>query len=565
MMKKMTIRTKLILGISTIVLLFAASFLVSLFLQKQRTELSSEIAFHRNILSHLQSLSETAIRVDDYGSYYMLEGDGKQTKYFDKYSAALKSMLEEAEAVKQMQLDPEQVKTFADFEADWSKYQKGNEDIFRQYRSGDIQKAQKDYANVPFDNTIQILRKVTGQLQADIEALENSSEAKEKLASTLNMWIIVAATVIGIGFALLLARRITAPILVVNRQLKEIAEGEGDLTRRITVRSNDEIGDLADSFNQMMGKLQRLIREVAQHAKQVAESSLTLRESSMQTSSASEHIAETCQEAATGAEKQAAGVSSGTIMMNEMAKAVLEIAGNAQNATVNAMDSSKQAKSGNESIQTAIGRMNSIQSTVASLDVSVRGLGMRSQEIGQIVTVITGLAAQTNLLALNATIEAARAGEAGRGFAVVASEVRKLADQSNQSAEQIAELIQSIQADTQHAIIAMKAGSDEVEAGSQEIRKAGEAFGQIMLAIDQVAGSIEEVSAATEQMAASTDEVVNTLNHITILSQEAASGTQNISAATEEQLASMEEITATSSTLLSLAEELQDLVSKFKV
>ncbi|BCJ86548.1 hypothetical protein skT53_15330 [Effusibacillus dendaii] len=220
---------------------------------------------------------------------------------------------------------------------------------------------------------------------------------------------------------------------------------------------------------------------------------------------------------------------------------------------------------GNQAIRTAISQMNSIQNTVSGLAKVITGLGERSQEIGQIVEAITSIASQTNLLALNAAIEAARAGEHGRGFAVVADEVRKLAEQSSISAQQISELIATIQEETNKAVESMERGTKEVSEGITAVNLAGESFEQIGHSITDVSSQMQEVSAASKQMSTNSQQVIKSIDTISEITESTAAGAQNVSAASEEQLATMEEITASANALAQMAEELQKIVMKFKV
>ena len=209
--------------------------------------------------------------------------------------------------------------------------------------------------------------------------------------------------------------------------------------------------------------------------------------------------------------------------------------------------------------------MANIEKAVDDSANLVGKLGERSQEIGTIVDTISGIAGQTNLLALNAAIEAARAGEQGRGFAVVAEEVRKLAEQSQDAAKQIAELIGAIQNDTNQAVDAMNEGTREVRKGTEVVTSAGQAFGQIVNLVDRVSDQVSDISAAIEQMAAGSQHIVASTKNIDAASKEASAHTQTVSAATEEQLASMEEIASSSQALANLAQELQTEVAKFRV
>ncbi len=210
-------------------------------------------------------------------------------------------------------------------------------------------------------------------------------------------------------------------------------------------------------------------------------------------------------------------------------------------------------------------QMASIEKTVSSSAQVVTKLGERSKEIGQIVDTISGIAGQTNLLALNAAIEAARAGEQGRGFAVVAEEVRKLAEQSQEAAKEIAILISEIQSETDKAVVAMSDGTREVKVGAEVVNSAGQSFKEIVLLVNEESAQIKEISAAIQQMAAGSQQIVASAHDIDRISKDAAAQTQTVSAATEEQSASMEEIAASSQALAKMAEELQTAVRKFTI
>lgn len=251
--------------------------------------------------------------------------------------------------------------------------------------------------------------------------------------------------------------------------------------------------------------------------------------------------------------------------VSEMFTSIQQIADNAENVSATVIDTSEKALEGGQVINNTIEQMNSINQTVSGLSTVIRGLSERSIEIGQIVEVITGIAAQTNLLALNAAIEAARAGDHGRGFAVVADEVRNLAEQSAHSAMQISQLITSIQEEMNKAVQSMEAATKEVISGIGIANSAGESFKQIESSITEVSIQIQEVSSSVQQIAAGSEQMARSMELITEVAESTASGTQGVTAATEEQLASMEEITSSANALSTMAEELQLTIGKFKI
>ncbi|MBP2242363.1 methyl-accepting chemotaxis protein [Cytobacillus eiseniae] len=418
-------------------------------------------------------------------------------------------------------------------------------------------------------------RKLVGQFDDKIEKLaayqstalaegDQGATAKVESIKTLILTLGILSLVIGVMISIFLGRIISKPVVNISGMAKRISEG--DLTvDEVKVKNKDEIGELAHSFNQMSHNLRELIHQVGLNAEQVAASSEQLTASAEQTTHATEQITETMQDVADGVNKQVHSVEETSQTINEMAIGIQQIAQNAQNVSSTAIDATERASEGGQILEKATGQMNSINETVNGLSIVIKGLGERSKEIDQIIEVITGIAAQTNLLALNAAIEAARAGENGRGFAVVADEVRKLAEQSAHSAQQISQLISSIQEETNKAVDSIEETTNEVVSGIGIVNTAGESFKHIERTIIEVTTQIQEVSSAVQQMAAGSEQMSHSMQTITDVSAATSSGTQGVSASIEEQLASMEEITSSADALSNMAEELQKLVGRFKI
>lgn len=382
------------------------------------------------------------------------------------------------------------------------------------------------------------------------------------------MWIsaivVLIVLVIAAAVSRLFAKRMAAPIQKLHGFANRIADGDLSATDA-DIHSNDEIGELAAAFKTMTENLRALISQVTRSAQQVSQAAGELTANSEQSAQASNQVAGSITDVARGAEQQLNAVNATAAIVQKMSAHIQQVAGNANLVAGKSSQTSQMAHEGGKSADKAVTQMAKIEQTVNSSAQVVAKLGERSKEIGQIVDTIAGIAGQTNLLALNAAVEAARAGEQGRGFAVVAEEVRKLAEQSQEAARQIAALIGEIQEDTDRAVTAMGEGTSEVRLGTEAVDTAGKAFRDIAAQITQVSGEIKEISAAIQEMAGAGEQIVLSIKDIDELSKKAAGEAQTVSAATEEQSASMEEIAASSQKLAHMAQELKAAVGKFHV
>ena len=377
--------------------------------------------------------------------------------------------------------------------------------------------------------------------------------------------VIIIVALICIALALNFSKSIVKPIGEVIGILKSLAEGQGDLTKRIIVASKDEIEELANFFNQFIASLSKMISMVRGTSVQVNDFSETLSSSVEQLNASAAEISNTIQNLSKGINVQASRVETAYRTIQNMEELTKKIASNAQVAVEASQKASEIAHHSGDFSSETIKKINGIKEVIKKSATNVNQLAQRSQQIGEIVKIISRVADQTNLLALNAAIEAARAGEAGRGFAVVAEEVRKLAEDSARSAENIRHLVEEIQEATSQAVLSMEAGTKGIAEGAELVARLDKSLSDIISASRSSYDMVEQIARMTNEQLEGTKLIVQSIQEIDQIAGESSASAEEVSSSAQEQTASTQEISAKSQELSKSSNDLESLVGKFKL
>jgi methyl-accepting chemotaxis protein len=382
------------------------------------------------------------------------------------------------------------------------------------------------------------------------------------LSSLIALACVIVTIVVVFAFIRL---TITKPIDRLMVAAVTLASRAGDLTQKIAVSANDEIGQLSEAFNKIIDSMHDMVFQIRTNAEKVASSSQELSSSTEEMNASTQEISSAVQQVSKGAVTQSERIEEAFDLTEKASIALRQMVTNAQSTTVAVNQTSTRADNGRTLADETVVKIERLTSTIMNTVQVIRGLGDKSQQIGEITETITSIADQTNLLALNAAIEAARAGEAGRGFAVVAEEVRKLAEGSAEAVRKIGGLIRSIQTETSHAVNAIESSSKEMQEGKIQVAKIME----LLVDLNKVAGEANvlthEIEESGQRQVQDTERVVKAVNEVASIAKESASTIEEVSSSIQEQTASMEEMSASAQEVARLAMELRDMVGRFKL
>jgi len=558
MMKHMSIGPKFIISISAVALVVITLGLVVLY-QQEETKIDTLLTGRMNVVS-TQIMISRAYITQNYVAKIKKSKAGNEIQVLKDHTGVADAIPFPATAVREMGEDASRtglynVRLISQNPMNPSNTPKDNfeNEAIRAIMSGAESYARRDEVNgVPTFRRATVdkatstaclschtnnqVGDVLGMLSMSVPMTEAIALSNRSMWQTGGLMGAIVAIILVVMY-LLLRNIVLQPMAKMSEISRDIAKGEGDLTKRVPAEGHDEIAQMGQYFNEFIEKLQHMIKKVAHVTDKVA--------------SASVELSATAEEISKGTDTLTSRASQTAAAVEEMNATVGQVAQNSGKAASLAQDTVKTAQEGGTVVSSTISGMQQLSEAVSNSATIISDLGKSSDQIGEIVRTIEDIADQTNLLALNAAIEAARAGEQGRGFAVVADEVRKLAERTTKATKEIGDMIRQIQQDTRGAVDSMQQGTQKVTAGVDLVNKTGEALSQIVRMVSESADMIRQIAVASEEQSVATQQIASDIENVAKVTKESSSGAHESAKASQD--------------LSQLAVELQGIVGGFKL
>jgi len=488
------------------------------------------------VIQYSKEISVSIIKISELLNSAVTTGDEESINNADEISDTIRALIDKIGATDKSFL-PTQIKMQAEFN-----------DYFKRAKSLSVNMMNEtiDFEKLPQfakemnESFEQILTAVNDFNQSHVNQFEEAIlEANESAESMVTIGFIMGVITIALlfGTAIPIINGIKSSIREIVDSLKDISEGEGDLTVRLTAKTEDEVGQLVDCFNLFMNKLQTTIKQVVDIASPLSEMAASVSSTAVETNQITL--------------EQQEGALQTKDAVEHMNVSVQTVAQSASLASTASTEASNISKEGADVVEKTVKTIHALAQTVEKSSAVIDKLDDDTKQVGAVLDVIKGIADQTNLLALNAAIEAARAGEQGRGFAVVADEVRTLASRTQDSTTEIQKTIEQLQIAARSAVEAMSEGRNLAESGVSEVSLAGESLAAITSSVEQINAMTSDIAEATNEQSTVAGEIVL---HV-----------DNISSSTKTTHQASEELAQVSSSLAELANNLQTLTKGFKV
>ncbi|MCA1058439.1 methyl-accepting chemotaxis protein [Rossellomorea aquimaris] len=563
-----TIRGKVVLsfGLLTIVLLVlsATSYFNMMKLEK---EIDTLITYDMKVDTKLKDLSKVLNDIEIGEQGYVITG---ATGFLAPYQNGKREVEGHIEDLNSLLKDnPDQLDKMGKIQAQYGFWMQFVDRVIDTRKEDGLEKAAKlvetGVGKKYLDGIRSYVDMIVVDQQKDLNDRIDSLNQQVYMSKIATIGLSAFAVLLAVFFGIILSHNIKTNTKKISTSILEIANAGGDLTKRIHVKSKDELAGLASDTNQLIAGIAILVKQVSEMAENVSASSQELLASAEETSRTITSIAETSSEIAAGSEQTTHRMSSSLEKMNSLEEAARFLFNQADLVRQTARDMRAVAEKGGNTVQASSSKMMSIEETMSNTSETVEALGQRSSQITTIIGTITDIAEQTNLLALNAAIEAARAGEHGRGFAVVADEVRKLAEQSRQAAKGVTEIVHSIQEEVNIIIKQNSDGVKEVIAGVEITNETNASLEDILNQTTKTTVVVDEMVDHIQETLSLSQEVATSFAHVNEIAESTASNTETTAAASEEGSAAMEQVTASASELSQQAEKLKELISSFKI
>lgn len=562
---KFTIAKKIVSGFLSVLLLFTiVSWIAMVQIKNVDWTYSNLLMRHSLVIENVQLLKKEMIVQENALRGYLLTEDTSYVSLYEASEMIFQTALDEFATTAPNEEAKEQI---ADLTMAYDKYHSLMRDLI------DMNQQNPELAKIQFQNSTissagSIFHEQADNILNIAKSVMEKDQNKAKETTTFIITMLIVATLIalvmGLAISIWIGRFISKPVIQVSESMKKLAEGDFSI-EPIRVRNRDEIGVLVDSMNQMVDDLRKILVQVSESSEYIAASTEELSASTEQSAESAAQVADLSQKNAIGAEKQLETFKATALKVEEIAEEVDHISQSSESMLSATESATKMTQQGAISIHNVLSQMNAIHTSTEETSALIRSLDERSKQITDIVSLITAISEQTNLLALNAAIEAARAGEHGRGFAVVAEEVRKLAEESRKSAEQVIEMTSLIQQGTIQAVGAMENGNMLVQEGLTYTGQAEQAFAAIEAAIDNVNHQVREVNESVEEIRDFSRQVAAGIEEVTSISDQVLQLSQESSTASEEQLATSEEITSSVQNLAALADDMKQQINRFRI
>ncbi|MEC2072884.1 methyl-accepting chemotaxis protein [Alkalihalophilus marmarensis] len=402
----------------------------------------------------------------------------------------------------------------------------------------------------------------TGWKTGAVFSHENMMAGARDIRTTIIV-IALAAILLSGGIAYIFSRRITKPIVALKKEVSRVANG--DLTTTMNSTSKDEIGQLTNDFNVMVGSMRELVESIQASVEQVNDSAESLSAVSEETIASSEEVANAITEVASGSTQQAEDVDGAKDLTIELSNQIEKVDYHSDELVVLSKKATEENQKGSTQVALLQEKTKAFNTVIGNVESVVETLANRIKEVEQVINTINDISNQTNLLALNASIEAARAGDSGRGFAVVADEVRKLAEQTSQATDKVRHTIEGIEAETSKVVSEVHSTKTITAEQNTAVAATEQSFNEIEYVVGDIIQAIDLIKEEVRHMNERKDSVVASIENIAAISQQSAAAAEEVTASTEEQMRALATVSDSAEVLTDASELLSERMNRFKV